>query len=139
MTKEELARAIFEEQNKLRVLRGEEPIAPDSPRAQGKIWEDTKRTKPNLERELEAVRNSCDTLTAKKEHEAKAAAYFATPEGAALKAETEAAIEKKAAEWEAFVAPFQLAGTGRSDEKWQLCERIFSLTDAVALAAQKNG
>ena len=102
MTKEELARAIFEEQNKLRVLRGEEPIAPDSPRAQRKIWEDTKRTKPNLERELELVRNSCDALAAKNEHEAKVAAYFATPEGAAFKAETEATIENKIVEWQSY-------------------------------------
>jgi L-rhamnose mutarotase len=39
---------------------------------------------------------------------------------------------ERQAEWEAFVAPFQLAGNGRSDEKWQLCERIFSLADALA-------
>ncbi len=39
---------------------------------------------------------------------------------------------ERQAEWEAFVAPFQLAGTGRSDEKWQLCERIFSLTEALS-------
>jgi L-rhamnose mutarotase len=38
---------------------------------------------------------------------------------------------ERQAEWEAFVAPFQRAGTGRSDEKWQLCERIFSLTEAL--------
>lgn len=38
---------------------------------------------------------------------------------------------ERQAEWEAFVAPFQLAGSGRSDEKWQLCERIFSLRDAL--------
>ena len=38
---------------------------------------------------------------------------------------------ERQAEWEAFVAPFQMAGTGRSDEKWQLCERIFSLTEAL--------
>ncbi len=39
---------------------------------------------------------------------------------------------ERQAEWEAFVAPFQLAGTGRSDEKWRLCERIFSLTEALS-------
>ena len=38
---------------------------------------------------------------------------------------------ERQAEWEAFVAPFQLAAGGRSDEKWQLCERIFSLKDAL--------
>ncbi len=38
---------------------------------------------------------------------------------------------ERQAEWEAFVAPFQLAGSGRSDEKWQLCERIFSLKEAL--------
>ncbi len=35
-------------------------------------------------------------------------------------------------EWEKFVAPFQLAHNGRSDEKWQLMERIFSLKDALS-------
>ena len=39
---------------------------------------------------------------------------------------------ERQAEWEDFVAKFQDAGEGkRSDEKWQLCERIFSLTDAL--------
>lgn len=38
---------------------------------------------------------------------------------------------ERQAEWEAFVAPFQLAGSGRSDDKWQLCERIFSLAEAT--------
>jgi len=35
---------------------------------------------------------------------------------------------ERQAEWEEFVAQFQQAGGGkRSDEKWQLMERIFSL------------
>ena len=35
-------------------------------------------------------------------------------------------------EWEDFVAAFQQGGEGkRSDEKWRLAERIFSLTDSV--------
>ena len=37
---------------------------------------------------------------------------------------------ERQAEWEAFVAPFQLTTGGRSDEKWSLCERIFSLTES---------
>jgi L-rhamnose mutarotase len=33
------------------------------------------------------------------------------------------------AEWEAFVAKFQISKAGASsDEKWQLMERIFALT-----------
>ena len=38
---------------------------------------------------------------------------------------------ERQAEWEAFVAPFQMAAGGRSDEKWRLCERIFSLAEAL--------
>ncbi|MDR3339719.1 MAG: L-rhamnose mutarotase [Candidatus Symbiothrix sp.] len=39
---------------------------------------------------------------------------------------------EKQAEWEAFVSKFQEAAGGkRSDEKWQLMERIFSLTEAL--------
>jgi L-rhamnose mutarotase len=38
---------------------------------------------------------------------------------------------ERQAEWEAFVAPFQLAAGGRSDEKWRLCERIFALADCT--------
>lgn len=38
------------------------------------------------------------------------------------------ATYERQAEWEAFVAPFQKAGDGqRSEEKWQLVERVFSL------------
>ncbi|MDR1763183.1 MAG: L-rhamnose mutarotase [Dysgonamonadaceae bacterium] len=37
---------------------------------------------------------------------------------------------KRQAEWEDFVAQFQEAASGRrSEEKWQLMERIFSLND----------
>ncbi len=39
---------------------------------------------------------------------------------------------ERQAEWEAFVSKFQSVGEGkRSEEKWQLVERIFSLTDAL--------
>lgn len=39
---------------------------------------------------------------------------------------------ERQAEWEDFVSQFQQAGEGRrSDEKWQLAERIFSLRDAL--------
>lgn len=39
---------------------------------------------------------------------------------------------ERQAEWEEFVSKFQQVGEGqRSDEKWQLMERIFSLTDAL--------
>ncbi|MCD8172180.1 MAG: L-rhamnose mutarotase [Alistipes sp.] len=42
------------------------------------------------------------------------------------------------AEWEDFVARFQQTGGGRrSDEKWQLAERIFSLEDALDSAVKK--
>ncbi len=41
------------------------------------------------------------------------------------------ATMERQAEWEAFVAPFQMATGARSEEKWQLCERIFSLEDAL--------
>jgi len=40
------------------------------------------------------------------------------------------ATYERQAEWEDFVARFQKSGSGkRSDEKWQLMNRIFSLTD----------
>jgi len=40
------------------------------------------------------------------------------------------ATYEKQAEWEDFVARFQESGEGkRSDEKWQLMERIFSLEE----------
>ncbi|MDR3217458.1 MAG: L-rhamnose mutarotase [Dysgonamonadaceae bacterium] len=40
---------------------------------------------------------------------------------------------EKQAEWEAFVSKFQETAEGkRSDEKWQLTERIFSLTEALS-------
>lgn len=39
---------------------------------------------------------------------------------------------ERQAEWEAFVGRFQNSGEGlRSEEKWQLVERIFSLTEAL--------
>lgn len=39
---------------------------------------------------------------------------------------------ERQAEWEDFVGRFQQAGEGkRSDEKWELMERIFSLTEAL--------
>jgi len=42
------------------------------------------------------------------------------------------ATYERQAEWEDFVSQFQVAGGGqRSEEKWQLTERIFSLTDAL--------
>lgn len=42
------------------------------------------------------------------------------------------ATYERQAEWEEFVSKFQITGEGqRSDEKWQLIERIFSLTDAL--------
>lgn len=41
---------------------------------------------------------------------------------------------ERQAEWEDFVAKFQIVKDGqRSDEKWQLVERIFSLKDALSL------
>jgi L-rhamnose mutarotase len=42
---------------------------------------------------------------------------------------------ERQAEWEAFVAQFQNCKDGlRSEEKWQLTERIFSLTEAIKLS-----
>lgn len=39
---------------------------------------------------------------------------------------------ERQAEWEDFVAKFQIVKDGqRSDEKWQLVERVFSLKDAL--------
>lgn len=41
---------------------------------------------------------------------------------------------ERQAEWEAFVAPFQRAENGqRSEEKWQLMERVFSLSDSLLI------
>jgi hypothetical protein len=102
MKKEELARAIFEEQNRLHELKGEQPIDINSPRAQRAIWESSKNTKAELERELELTRKYYEVQVAKNEREAKLAAYFATPEGAAFKAESEQAIEQKKQEWKEF-------------------------------------
>jgi len=43
------------------------------------------------------------------------------------------ATYERQAEWEDFVARFQESGGGkRSDEKWQMMERIFCLTDCLA-------
>jgi hypothetical protein len=99
MKKEELARAIFEEQNRIHELKGEQPIDINTPRAQCAIWENSKNTKAELERELELTRKYYDVQVAKNQREAKLAAYFATPEGATFKAETEQAIENKKQEW----------------------------------------
>lgn len=42
------------------------------------------------------------------------------------------ATYERQVEWEEFVSQFQIVGEGqRSEEKWQLVERIFSLTDAL--------
>lgn len=42
------------------------------------------------------------------------------------------ATYERQSEWEEFVSQFQIVGEGqRSEEKWQLAERIFSLTDAL--------
>lgn len=39
---------------------------------------------------------------------------------------------ERQAEWEDFVSKFQITAEGqRSDEKWQLIERIFSLTESL--------
>lgn len=38
---------------------------------------------------------------------------------------------ERQAEWEAFVAPMQMSGGGRSEEKWRLCERVFSLVGCL--------
>ncbi len=39
---------------------------------------------------------------------------------------------ERQAEWEDFVARFQISKEGlRSEEKWQLVERVFSLTEAL--------
>ena len=38
---------------------------------------------------------------------------------------------ERQAEWEAFVGKFQCAKGNRSEEKWQLMERIFSLQDTL--------
>lgn len=39
---------------------------------------------------------------------------------------------ERQAEWEQFVAPYQLVKDGqRSDEKWHLMERIFSLSESL--------
>ncbi len=39
---------------------------------------------------------------------------------------------ERQAEWETFVEKFQITGEGkRSEEKWQLIPRIFSLTEAL--------
>ncbi|MDR0427940.1 MAG: L-rhamnose mutarotase [Dysgonamonadaceae bacterium] len=44
----------------------------------------------------------------------------------------ELASYDRQAEWEAFVGKFQCAENGkRSDEKWQLMERIFSLEESL--------
>lgn len=44
---------------------------------------------------------------------------------------------ERQAEWEEFMAPYQVATGARSDEKWQLCERAFSLTDALKTAEKE--
>lgn len=42
------------------------------------------------------------------------------------------ATYERQAEWEEFVSKFQIVGEGqRSEEKWQLIERIFSLEEAI--------
>lgn len=42
------------------------------------------------------------------------------------------ATYERQAEWEEFIAKFQEAGEGkRSEEKWQLMERIFSLNESL--------
>lgn len=43
----------------------------------------------------------------------------------------ELASYERQAEWEEFVGQFQNASGKRSEEKWQLMERIFSLTEAL--------
>ena len=44
------------------------------------------------------------------------------------------ATYERQAEWEDFVSSFQQTGGGkRSEEKWQLAERIFSLPDALKM------
>lgn len=48
------------------------------------------------------------------------------------KAFADLAAYDRQAEWEAFVSAFQQGGKGlRSEEKWQLMERIFSLKEAL--------
>jgi hypothetical protein len=102
MKKEELAKAIFEEENRLRELNGERPVDLESPQMKGKIRDCAKRTKYDLEGELERLQRRYADQKLRKEHDAKVAAYYATPEGAAFKAETERAMERKIEEWKEF-------------------------------------
>jgi L-rhamnose mutarotase len=49
------------------------------------------------------------------------------------------ATYERQSEWETFVSKFQNTGAGkRSEEKWQLMERIYSLTEALEAGAQKR-
>jgi L-rhamnose mutarotase len=46
---------------------------------------------------------------------------------------------ERQAEWEVFVSKFQNAGSGkRSEEKWQLMERIYSLEEALKVTRKKD-
>ena len=101
MKKHELARAIFEQRNELYLLTGQTVSDLDSPHSIGMIKDYASRHKVN---ELESELKGLTEKIAKINHNARVDEFYATPEGAALKAETEQAIERKRKEWGAHNA-----------------------------------
>ena len=101
MKKHELARAIFEQRHELHRLKGQSTDGLDNPNSIGRMKDYASRhTMSKLEDELKEVTQKI----AKFHHAARVDEFYATPEGAALKAETERAIEEKKSEWAAHEA-----------------------------------
>lgn len=105
MTKEELVREIYKVQSQIRELKGEGQLDLSDRRVAGIMDGEAYHSKKyELEERLESIRKEYEGLVAKTESDARVAAYYATPEGRALKSELESGIEAKIEEWKALEA-----------------------------------
>ena len=98
--KETLLTRKYELQNELRVLRGEEPYDLAERTSGWRFRETVKDSREySLKQDIENLEKSIERQKAANERNAKTAAYFATEEGAAIKARLEAEKKEAAAEF----------------------------------------
>ena len=96
MKKHELTRAIFEQKNQLYLLNGQGVNDLEAPEATGRIRVYASRHNVN---ELESELKGLTEKIAKINHDVRVEAFYATPEGAALKTRLETEMRDKQIEW----------------------------------------
>lgn len=100
MTKEQLAQSIIVLENELNAIRGKEQIDPNS--VNRIIYNyTTKNDKPSLEKRLDDLQKAISREKAEKETKEKVDAFYATLEGAAMKAELENERTNLISDWHA--------------------------------------